>query len=445
MSNSSLRPKSVVRALLVGALLLLPFVKGHPSRSFPRIIVARATAGSTLDSVAPTSTSSPEEDRQKALNRLGVDRWLAAGFRGKGVKVAILDSGFRGYRAQLGKALPAEVKARSFRGDGNLEARDSQHGVLCCEVLHCLAPEAELLLANWEPDHPEQFLAAVRWARDQGARIISCSIIMPAWSDGEGNGSVHRELRKLLGTGDSHRDALFFASAGNVAQRHWAGRYRDEGDHLHQWETGHSDNRYTTWGTEPAAIELCWQPGCTYSLLVRDADSGLEPARPELHCDADGCSASVRFMPQGKRSYNIAVRQVSGTPGSFHLTVLGGSLQFATSSGSIPFPADGPEIVAVGAVDEQGRRCSYSSCGPNSKMPKPDLVAVVPFSSTWRSRPFAGTSAAAPQAAALAALLWSRNSNSTAERIRDALRGAAVDLGPPGHDCETGYGLIRLP
>ena len=63
---------------------------------------------------------------------------------------------------------------RSFRADQNLEARDSQHGVLCAEVIHALAPQARLLLANWEPDDPNSFLSAVRWAREEGASIISC-------------------------------------------------------------------------------------------------------------------------------------------------------------------------------------------------------------------------------------------------------------------------------
>src|SRR6266542_176992 len=84
----------------------------------------------------------------------------------------------------------SEATVRSFRNDGNLEARDSQHGILCAEVLHALAPEAELLLANWEPDRPDRFLDAVRWAKEQGAKIISCSLIMPSWSDGEGGGAV---------------------------------------------------------------------------------------------------------------------------------------------------------------------------------------------------------------------------------------------------------------
>ena len=92
-----------------------------------------------------------------------------------------------------------------------------------------------------------------------------------------------------------------------------------------------------------------------------------------------------------------------------------------------------------------GQRLSYSSCGPNSRLPKPDFVAQVPFPTLCRERPFAGTSAAAPQAAALAALVWARHPGWSASQVRAALRGSARDLEAPGHDWETGFGLIHLP
>jgi len=127
------------------------------------------------------------------------------------------------------------------------------------------------------------------------------------------------------------------------------------------------------------------------------------------------------------------------------LFVLGGGLKYAKSPSSIPFPGDGAEVIAVGAVDADGQRWAYSSCGPNSRQPKPDLVAAVPFPSAWRPKPFSGTSAAAPQAVALAALWWGRHPEWTANQVRQALRTSARDLGPPGHDFETGYGLVTLP
>src|SRR5207302_2460910 len=122
-----------------------------------------------------------------------------------------------------------------------------------------------------------------------------------------------------------------------------------------------------------------------------------------------------------------------------------GGLHYTTAGGSIPFPADGPKVIAVGAVDQDGRRLSYSSCGSKSCTSKPDFAAEVPFPSLWRERPFAGTSAAAPQAAALAALLWSHHPGWTADEVRMAMRSSVRDLGPPGFDLETGFGLLHLP
>src|SRR4051812_49041585 len=117
---------------------------------------------------AYTTDATLPQRRAELLALLGVADWHAHGHRGACVTVAVLDSGFRGYRDHLGKSLPPTVTAKSFRRDGNLEAKDSQHGILCGEVIHALAPEAELLFANWEPQSPESFIAAVRWARSCG-------------------------------------------------------------------------------------------------------------------------------------------------------------------------------------------------------------------------------------------------------------------------------------
>ncbi len=264
----------------------------------------------TPDSDGPFEVGDPRQLRTQLLSKLGVSAWHAAGHLGRGVKVAILDSGFCGYRAYLGKVLPARVSVRSFRADGNLEARDSQHGVLCGEVIHALAPEAELLLANWESDRPEQFLEAVRWAKSQGARIISCSVIMPCWSDGEGAGEVHQNLTQLLGKGDASQDMLMFASAGNTAQRHWGGVFRDGGDGLHVWAPGQKENAITPWGGERVSVELCWQPGARYELQVEDVTARRSPGSRSTRFGPDRSYCVVRFYPQAGHSYTVKVKRL---------------------------------------------------------------------------------------------------------------------------------------
>jgi subtilisin family serine protease len=421
---------------------------GHlPARSpgsviYPYPAARHEEAASDRGYVA--SSPFPLQERARHLARVGADRWHASGYLGQGVRIAVLDTGFRGYRKHLGHALPDAVLCQSFRRDGNLEARDSQHGILCGEVLHALAPQAELIFANWEPDRPDQFLEAVEWARAQGARVLSCSLIMPGWSDGDGGGPFHEQLASILGRGRDVRDLLLFASAGNTAERHWAGQFRPDREGYHQWLTGETVNLLEPWGTEPISVELYGCGGARYDVEVRNKVTGAPAGRP-CPCEGNPACTVVRFVPQRSTTYGVRVRLKGGRAGPFHLVILGGGLATATARGSVSCPADGQSVIAVGAVTWDGQRWAYSACGPNSRHPKPDLVASVPFPSLWRARPFSGTSAAAPQAAGLAALILCRHQDWTPDRVASTLRECAHDLGPPGPDSETGYGLVELP
>lgn len=433
--------KALLRALLLLGLaspVVLAFA-APPVRHQPAAGQS-AVEEATPDCDSPNLDGEPAQQRASHLAALGVDRWHAAGTRGKGVKVAVLDSGFRGYSDHLGKALPTRVQTGVFRRDGNLEAKDSQHGILCGEVVHSIAPESDILLSTWEPDDPEQFLKAVRWARKQGAKVITCSVIMPSWSDGDGGGQLHSDLADALG------DALFFASAGNTARRHWTGTYREASDGFHEWEAGETGNIVKPWSAgDRVSVEMYWKPGSRYTLTVDDLTSKAEIGRSTGRYSPTRCCAVVRFQPEAGHRYCARVHLADGPAKEFHVVALGGDLGTVTPEGSIAFPADGPEVLAVGAVDHDDRRASYSSCGPISSKPKPDLVAPVPFPSLFRERAFTGTSAASPQAAALAALIWSRFPDWTANQVRDALRRSARDIGAPGHDWETGFGVATLP
>jgi subtilisin family serine protease len=56
-----------------------------------------------------------------------------------------------------------------------------------------------------------------------------------------------------------------------------------------------------------------------------------------------------------------------------------------------------------------------------------------------------GTSMATPHVSGAAALIWSHDPARSNFEIREALRQGALDLGTPGRDNDTGFGLVRVP
>src|SRR6516165_1595112 len=82
-------------------------------------IVCPSAECATPDSVVLEPLAYPSREREEHLAALGVDDWHRHGVRGESIKIAVLDSGFRGYKRFLGKALPQTVTVRSFRSDGN--------------------------------------------------------------------------------------------------------------------------------------------------------------------------------------------------------------------------------------------------------------------------------------------------------------------------------------
>jgi hypothetical protein len=106
------------------------------------------------------------------------------------------------------------------------------------------------------------------------------------------------------------------------------------------------------------------------------------------------------------------------------------------------FSSDGPRrifFLADGTAITPG---NFSSSGGTVR-PKPDLAAAdCVMTSTPPFTPFCGTSAAAPHAAAIAALLKSAAPGLTSAQVRTALTSTALDIEAPGFDRDSGFGLI---
>ncbi|KDN16481.1 S8 family peptidase [Amycolatopsis rifamycinica] len=106
------------------------------------------------------------------------------------------------------------------------------------------------------------------------------------------------------------------------------------------------------------------------------------------------------------------------------------------------FSSDGKRRVFFNADGTAITPGNVSSTGGTVRA-KPDITAADGVATSVTGfQPFFGTSAAAPHAAAIAALLLSGKPTATPAQIRTALVSSAIDLGTPGFDTVTGSGVI---
>jgi hypothetical protein len=139
--------------------------------------------------------------------------------------------------------------------------------------------------------------------------------------------------------------------------------------------------------------------------------------------------------------------QGRAAPRSFDLFVRGGIMhEFVVPESSIPNVGDSWFVASVGAVDWQTPEAieAYSSRGPtNDGRLKPELVAPDGGSVTgaggFPSR-FFGTSASAPPAAALPALVLSVHPTLNPSALTARLTATAIPLGAPLPNNSAGYG-----
>ncbi len=76
---------------------------------------------------------------------------------------------------------------------------------------------------------------------------------------------------------------------------------------------------------------------------------------------------------------------------------------------------------------------------------KPEIAATDGVTTTLASfAPFFGTSAAAPHAAGVAALLWQSNPAATRNQLLAHMQATALDVGAPGVDPLSGSGLLQV-
>jgi hypothetical protein len=117
---------------------------------------------------------------------------------------------------------------------------------------------------------------------------------------------------------------------------------------------------------------------------------------------------------------------------------------FGPTNATELFSSDGPRRIFFQANGTPYTPGDFSATGGILRQ-KPDITAADGTAVTGVGgfpNPFYGTSAAAPHAGAIAALLKSANPAFTPAQIRAALISSAIDIEAPGTDRDTGAGIV---
>ena len=419
------------------------------------------------------------------------------GVTGAGVKIGVLSDSVDGLaQAQASGDLPAVTVLPDKSGTG---MGLSGEGTAMLEIIHDLAPGAQLFFAT-------AFISAADFAQNirDLRNVYGCDIIVDdvfyfnesPFQDGQTttsptNGAVITQAVKEVAASG----ALYFSSAGNSGNLNdgtsgtWEGDFISggavgfpEAGEIHQFAPGQNFNVINGTGL---AINLKWAdpldfgPKNDYDLFRLSAD-GTMILGASTNDQQNGADPYEQIAP-GSSTHRIVIVKWSGSPVFLHLSTVRGLLSIATdgeinghsatsaanSFGVSATPAQSPgpypnPFVSANAVEtftsDGPRRIFFTESGTaitagnfsstgGIVLNKPDLTAADGVSVTGSNglfpTTFFGTSAAAPHAAAIAALIKSRPGPAlTPTQIRAALMSTAIDIEAPGFDRDSGVGIV---
>jgi subtilisin family serine protease len=426
----------------------------------------------------------------------GANNFHNSGYRGAGVKVAVVDMGFMKLTESINAGhLPKNVITHNFTGKG-LETQ-YKHGTACAEIVHDMAPDAELHLLKVAEE--EDFDEVRAYCLEKHIDIISLSLGTFGTGPGNGTGSFDEIFDEIRANG-----TLVVAAAGNEAAytvsdktegTHWKGVFTDtDNDGFHEFSPGYDGIRLVSYpdfdeeGTgqdDDVSIFMRWNdwPNATtdYNLYLFSCDKEMDECNDDNIDNAVARSVGLQNGTQQpteeividlpdapkyyRRDYKLKVKGFNSSAAKEIEISLGGKSKFvdytalhpvATSANSIGEPADAASVFTVGAIDyaewSSGPQEYFSSQGPTNAWAgstariKPDICGPdgVSSSSYTYGLSFLGTSASTPHVAGAAALVLSLHPNLLPDKLQSYLESWAVDMGISGKDNLYGWGRLHL-
>ncbi len=367
----------------------------------------------------------------------------ATGFDGTGITVGVISDG-------KGSLPDSTVPAGCSAGTGS-------EGQAIIEIVATLAPGTTRLFASGISSS-QAFIDAVGCLRAAGASVIVDDLGFfdePYFQDGP----VAQAVAQAVAAGVS-----FHSAAGNEAGEHYAGTFR--GTTLHDF-SGAGDTFDDISVAPGDTIDCVLQWDDPFGASANDYDLELydtSQTPPVLITDSTdpqtGTQDPIEMLSAVNRGpgvghAGVAIRRAGGAVRDLELFCFGGrTYEYLTPAGSLVGHPAVPGVVAVGAIDVAlpglGTVESFSSQGPvdirfpaAETRPKPDLSGFDGVTTTTPGfTSFFGTSAAAPDSAAVAALLLQKNGCLGPADVKQQLVATAVDIGAPGVDPVSGAGRL---
>jgi subtilisin family serine protease len=413
----------------------------------------------------------------EALDDMNATAWHAAGKTGAGVKIAVVDGGFIGYTGLLGTDLPASVTVKNFvdfETDTQVGST-TEHGTACAEVIHDIAPGAQLYLVKISTAIDLQ--QAVNYSIGQGVDIISTSLAWLNQTPGDGTGFFAN-----LATQARNAGILWVTAAGNYRETHWGGLYSDpDGNNFHNFN-GVQEVNYFGPGDGTAylipsgylfEVEMRWNDWTNvnqdYNLYLVRWNGSSWSSMGSSCIAVDGTDSQNGGAGQTPTESAIGITCGSQAPYGFYITRRSSNrtvnfeifapniapldeLLYARSLANL---ADAPAAMTVAAVDVDSPYLQepYSSEGPTNGpggaatggLIKPDISGYANVSTeSYGTRGFNGTSAATPHVAGAAALVKEAYPDYSVNQLQNYLENNAIGLGTPGKDNLYGAGRLYL-
>ncbi len=427
------------------------------------------------DYLTPSSELQAGQLTTVGVTHANATPWHNAGYRGAGVRIAVIDAGFQGYTALLGTDLPASVVTQNFASTGDIGG-GTPHGTACAEIVYDMAPQASLYLLRINTALDLQ--RAVTFAIENGINVISSSIGFYNLGPGDGTGFLADEVARARNAG-----ITWVTAAGNERRRHWGGIFADANSNgVHEFASGVEINCIaTTPGGDCAAIPSGyalraflrwdnWTPPVNQDYdfaIVRWNGSGWQSVSTGGNAYQNGdanqrpTEVAIAETSGAATAYGVVIRRYNATRAdvNFDLFMDGApALRLNSPPRSLSDLADAPGAITVAALDSRSPfpQEPYSSEGPtngpggtlNGGQIKPDLAAFANVDTraygTTAGQQFNGTSSATPHVAGAAALVRGAFPSYGPAQITSFLTGRAIDIGPPGRDTLFGYGRLWL-